>query len=120
MGLYQVINPYLDRPQEQTVGTYINVSYEAVIPPDLVVTATVELVEVEGQKFIFAVEGHDGVDLISRWCHERFIINKKGLIQNLVQKRVTYNHRLSRCASLRRLNRNVPQASVLAYVLKSV
>ena len=73
----KAINPHLDWPQEQTVGTHINVSHEAATPPGLVVTATVELVEVEGRKLVFAVEAHDGVDLISRGRHERFIINKE-------------------------------------------
>ncbi|MEX0635435.1 MAG: thioesterase family protein [Ferruginibacter sp.] len=72
----KAIKPHLDWPQEQTVGTYINVSHEAATPPGLVVTATVKLVDVEGRKLVFAVEAHDGVDLISRGRHERFIINK--------------------------------------------
>ena len=72
----KAINPHLDWPQEQTVGTHINVSHEAATPPGLEVTATVELVEVDGRRLVFAVEAHDGVDLISRGRHERFIINK--------------------------------------------
>jgi fluoroacetyl-CoA thioesterase len=72
----RAINPHLDWPQEQTVGTHINVSHEAATPPGLEVTATVELVEVDGRRLVFAVEAHDGVDLISRGRHERFIINK--------------------------------------------
>jgi len=72
----KAINPHLDWPQEQTVGTHINVSHEAATPPGLEVTATVELVEVDGRRLVFAVEAHDGVDLISRGQHERFIINK--------------------------------------------
>jgi len=73
----KAINPHLDWPQEQTVGTHINVSHEAATPPGLEVTATVELVEVEGRRLVFAVEAHDGVDLISKGRHERFIINKE-------------------------------------------
>lgn len=71
------INPHLDWPQEQTVGTHINVSHEAATPPGLEVTATVELLAVEGKKLIFRVEAHDGVDLISRGTHERYVINKE-------------------------------------------
>jgi len=41
----KAINPHLNWPQEQTVGTHINVSHEAATPPGLVVTATVEAVE---------------------------------------------------------------------------
>jgi len=73
----KAVNPHLDWPAEQTVGTHINVSHEAATPPGLTVTATVELIAVEGRKLVFAVEAHDGVDLISRGQHERAIINKE-------------------------------------------
>lgn len=72
----KAINPHLDWPQEQTVGTHINVSHEAATPAGLTVTATVELIAVEGRKLTFNVEAHDGIDLISKGTHERFIINK--------------------------------------------
>ena len=73
----KAINPHLDWPKEQTVGTHIDVSHEAATPPGLEVTATVELIAVEGKKLIFTVEAHDGVDLISKGRHERFVINKE-------------------------------------------
>lgn len=73
----KAINPHLDWPQEQTVGTHINVSHEAATPPGLEVTANVELIAVEGRKLVFSVEAHDGIDLISKGLHERFIINKE-------------------------------------------
>lgn len=73
----KAVNPHLDWPQEQTVGTHIDVSHEAATPPGLEVTATVELIAVEGKKLIFAVEAHDGIDLISKGRHERFVINKE-------------------------------------------
>lgn len=52
-------------------------SHEAATPPGLEVTATVELVAVEGKKLVFNVQAHDGVDLISRGRHERFVIDKE-------------------------------------------
>ena len=72
----KAINPHLDWPREQTVGTHIDVSHEAATPPGLKVTAHVELIEVDGRRLVFAVEAHDGVDRISRGRHERFIIDK--------------------------------------------
>ena len=73
----RAINPYLDWPQEQTVGTHINVSHEAATPPGLEVTVSIELIEVDGRKLVFSVEAHDGVEVISRGRHERFIIDKE-------------------------------------------
>ena len=72
----KAINPHLDWPQEQSLGTHIDVSHEAATPPGLIVTATVKLIAVEGRKLVFAVEAHDGIDLISKGQHERFVINK--------------------------------------------
>ena len=73
----KAINPHLDWPQEQTVCTHIDVSHEAATPPGLEVTVSVELLEVEGRKLVFAVSAHDGIDLISKGRHERYVINKE-------------------------------------------
>lgn len=82
----KAINPHLDWPKEQTVGTHINVSHEAATPPGLEVTATVELIAVEGRKLVFSVKAHDGVDLISNGQHERFVINKEKFDARLIEK----------------------------------
>ena len=82
----RAINPHLDWPKEQTVGTHINVSPDAATPPGLEVTATVELIKVEGRKLVFSVEAHDGVDLISKGVHERFVINKEKFDAKLAAK----------------------------------
>ncbi len=71
------INPHIDWPAEQTLGTHINVSHLAATPPGLEVTANVELVEVNGRRLVFRVEAHDGVDVISKGLHERVIVDKE-------------------------------------------
>ena len=71
------IKPYLDWPNEQTVGTHINVSHEAATPAGLEVTVKVELISIEGRKLTFNVEADDGIDLISKGIHERYVINKQ-------------------------------------------
>jgi fluoroacetyl-CoA thioesterase len=83
----KAINPHLDWPREQSVGTHIDVSHEAATPPGLEVTAKVELIAVEGRKLVFAVEAHDGVDLISRGRHERFVIDRERFDAGLGAKR---------------------------------
>lgn len=82
----RAINPHLDWPQEQTLGTHIDVSHEAATPPGLEVTVAVELISVEGRRLIFNVEAHDGVDLISRGRHERFIINNEKFLAKVSKK----------------------------------
>jgi fluoroacetyl-CoA thioesterase len=70
----QAINPYIDWPDEQTVGTAVNLTHEAATPPGLTVTVKVKLVSVEGRKLTFSIIADDGVDKISEGSHERFII----------------------------------------------
>jgi fluoroacetyl-CoA thioesterase len=81
------VKPHLDWPREQTVGIHIDVSHEAATPPGLEVTATVELIAVEGKKLIFSVQAHDGIDLISRGQHQRFVINKEKFVARLEVKK---------------------------------
>ena len=80
------VNPHIDWPIEQTVGTHVNVTHQAATPPGLEVTASVELIEVDGRRLVFQVEAHDGVDLISKGHHERFIINKERFDAKLGEK----------------------------------
>lgn len=80
------INPHIDWPKEQTVGTHVNVTHQAATPPGLEVTASVELIEVDGRRLVFSVEAHDGVDIISKGRHERFIINKQKFDAKLGEK----------------------------------
>jgi fluoroacetyl-CoA thioesterase len=81
------LNPHIDWPVEQTVGTHINVSHQAATPPGLEVTATVELIEVDGRRLVFQVEAHDGVEVISKGRHERFIINRERFDARIGEKR---------------------------------
>jgi fluoroacetyl-CoA thioesterase len=70
----QAVNPYIDWPREQTVGTHIDLSHEAATPPGLIVTVKVRLEAVEGRKLVFAIIADDGIDKISEGTHERYII----------------------------------------------
>lgn len=81
------LKPHLDWPAEQSVGTHIDVSHEAATPPGMTVTATAELLAIEGKKLVFAVEAHDGVDRIAHGRHERFIIDRAKFDARLAGKR---------------------------------
>ena len=71
----EALNPHLDWPREQSVGTHINVSHLAATPPGLTVTVDVRLDRVDGKKLYFTVSAHDGVDEISAGTHERFVVD---------------------------------------------
>ncbi len=73
----RAVNPHLDWPEEQTVGTHVNVSHIAATPVGMEVTARVKLVEVDGRRLLFEVEARDEKEPIGKGTHERFVINKK-------------------------------------------
>jgi fluoroacetyl-CoA thioesterase len=70
----QAVNPYLDWPEEQTVGIGLNLNHLAATPPGLTVTVDVKLEEVDGRRLVFSIVADDGIDTISKGTHERFII----------------------------------------------
>jgi len=82
----KAINPYLNWPNEQTVGTHIDVSHIAATPPGFEVIARVKLTEVDGRRLLFELEAHDGIDLISKGKHERYVINKEKFDSKMKEK----------------------------------
>lgn len=82
----RAVLPHLDGPREQTVGTHVNFSHEAATPAGLVVTANVELIKVDGRRLTFTAEADDGVDIIARGTHQRFVIDREKFDRALQQK----------------------------------
>ena len=82
----KAINPHLDWPGEQSVGTQINVTHTAATPPGFEVTVKVRLTEVQGKRLKFEVEAHDGVDSITKGTHERYVIDRARFVERVEQK----------------------------------
>jgi len=80
------IKPHLDWPDEQSLGTHINVSHTAATPPGLQVTARIKLVKVNGRRLTFEVEADDGVEIIAKGTHERFVIDRDRFNQKIRNK----------------------------------
>ena len=87
----QALQPHLDWPAEQTVGTHVDVSHIAATPPGLSITVKVKLLEVDRRRLVFEIEAHDNADLISKGRHERFVIDKDKFDSNLAKKVKTYS-----------------------------
>ena len=85
----KALNPYLDWPKEQTVETYFNISHVAATPAGFEVLTKVKLIEADGKSLVFEVEAHDGIDIISRGTHERFVIKKSRFDEKIKQKAVS-------------------------------
>jgi len=71
----QAVNPHLDWPREQTVGTRVDVTHAAPTPPGKEVTVEVELTAVDGRRLAFRVTARDEAAVICEGTHERFVID---------------------------------------------
>ncbi len=69
-----MVRPHLGEG-EQTVGIGMRFTHTAATPLGMKVRFKAELIEVDGRKLTFQVEGFDEVDKIGEATHERFIIN---------------------------------------------
>jgi len=82
----QAINPYIDWPEEQTVGIDIKLSHTAATPPGLIVTVKVRLVEAAGKRLVFEFDASNGIDSICKGSHERFVIHARKFADKLKTK----------------------------------
>jgi fluoroacetyl-CoA thioesterase len=82
----QAVNPHLDWPREQTVGTYIDATHCAATPPGLEITVAVHLIKVQGRRLVFEVRAHDGIDVVSWGVHERVVIDRVRFGQGVERK----------------------------------
>jgi fluoroacetyl-CoA thioesterase len=82
----QAVNPHIDWPDEQTVGTRINVNHIAATPPGFDVTVAVKLVKVDVRRLEFEVAARDEVDMISQGTHERFVIKADSFNRKVDEK----------------------------------
>jgi fluoroacetyl-CoA thioesterase len=83
----RAVNPHLDWPREQTVGTGVYLTHTAPTPPGLTMTVHGTLESVEGRKLTFSIEADDGVDHICSGSHERFVINAESFTRKTEEKR---------------------------------
>lgn len=59
----------------QSLGIHLDVRHIAATPVGMRVTATAELVAIDGRKFAFKVEAHDERELIGDGTHQRVVVN---------------------------------------------
>jgi len=84
----ELLRPYLNWPEEQTLGTHVDFSHDAPTLPGMTVTIDVELVKIDGRKLVFQVSAHDGIDIISTGSHERILIDQKKFLDRLDKRQV--------------------------------
>jgi len=84
----ELLRPYLNWPEEQTLGTHVDFSHDAPTLPGMTVTIDVELVKIDGRKLVFQVSAHDGIDIISTGSHERILVDQKKFLDRLDKRQV--------------------------------
>jgi predicted thioesterase len=80
-----MVLPHLGE-KEQTVGIGMKFKHMAATPIGMKVRFNAKLVEVDGKKLTFEVEGFDEVDKIGEATHERFIINAEKFNSRMAEK----------------------------------
>ena len=74
-------------PGEDSVGTRVEIDHLAATLLGMTVTINATLAELKGRAAVFDVTATDGVDMICRGRHARFIANVEQVKQRLQQKR---------------------------------
>lgn len=67
---WKLVQPEM-APGETTVGTLVDVRHLAATPLGMRVTATAELIEIDGRRLVFRVSAHDERGPIGEGRHER-------------------------------------------------
>ena len=81
----ELLKPHLDEG-EGSLGVHIDVDHRAATPPGMVVTADVEVTEVDGRKVSFRVTVRDEVEIIAEGTHQRFVVDWERFNAGLAEK----------------------------------
>lgn len=81
----EALRPYLEAG-EKTLGTHIDVSHVAPTPIGMMVTAQVELVQIQGRKLRFRVSCRDEAGLIGEGFHERCVVSSARFAERVAAK----------------------------------
>lgn len=81
------LKPFLEQG-ESAVGTAVDIKHLASTPVGRDVTATAEVLGIEGRRIAFRVSAHDGTDEIGNGTHQRILINLKSFNERLAKKSV--------------------------------
>ena len=64
----------------------IQVNHTAATPPGLVVTGFVKRIKVDRRRLVFEVSASDGIDVVSKGIHERFVIDAGAFVKKIEEK----------------------------------
>lgn len=73
-------------PNQETVGSTVEVAHVAATPLGMTVTARATVTEVDRRRVSFEVEARDDLEVIGRGTHERFVIDLESFVARLATK----------------------------------
>lgn len=82
------VQPHLEEG-EGTVGISLSISHDAPSPMGSTIIAKATVTAVEGRKITFNIEASDGVGIIGKGTHERFIINNEKFMAKVVTRKAS-------------------------------
>ena len=82
----KALGPHLEAG-EGSLGIAVSVTHLAATLPGQTVTATAEVIAVEGRKVTFRVSAHDGLDRIGEGTHIRAVVPWQRFAQGVAAKR---------------------------------
>jgi predicted thioesterase len=72
---------------EETVGVHVSVDHLGASLMGMTATVKAKIVDVDGQRVTLEVEVHDGMDLVGKAKHVRFVIDRDRQVARLEKKR---------------------------------
>jgi fluoroacetyl-CoA thioesterase len=81
-----VVQEHLDEGEE-TVGAHVSVDHLGASLIGMTATVSVKITDVDGQRVTLEAEVHDGIDLVGKAKHVRFVIDRDRQAARLEKKR---------------------------------
>lgn len=86
----KLLKPYLE-DGVTTVGTRICIDHVSATPLGCTVTATAELTEIDGRRYVFSVRADDENGEIVRGTHERFAVRSDRFMEKTINSHKNLN-----------------------------
>jgi len=77
--------PYL-QPNQNTVGTRVEMRHLAATPMGMRVTARCTLTEIDRRRLVFRAEVHDEIEKVGEGLNERFVVDREKHEQRIEEK----------------------------------
>jgi predicted thioesterase len=80
------------QPNQNTVGSRVEMRHQAATPMGMRVTARCTLVEIDRRRLVFQAEVHDELEKVGEGSNERFIVEREKHEQRIQEKLSRWKH----------------------------